>query len=135
MCTVLAYLYQLSFLHHCLRCREKQTGPGSVNAAHPAKQDSTQAGKSIDEFGCTTLFINSKDVQLILHNEDCDPLIKACGYLLSADIEEEGRREKFTSFCYPGTLPGQAFNFNEHGVVFTSNILCPGKIALPPYHF
>ena len=84
-----------------------------------------------DEFGCTTIFINSLERQLLLHNEDCDPLVKACGYLLTARVEEEGegQGEQFTSFCYPGTLPGLAFSVNQHGLAFTCNTLCPGEIA------
>lgn len=92
----------------------------------------SQTGQQIaagdPEFGCSSLFISCADTKLILHTEDQPPLVKKHGYMVSADISEEGHKEKFTSYCCPGLLPGLAFNVNHQGIVFTSNALRPAKL-------
>lgn len=85
--------------------------------------------KSIDNFGCSDVFINRPDLKVIVHNEDCDPLMKPYGYLLSADIEDDGVKEEFSAFYYPGYLPGCAFGFNVHGLTISVDGLYPDKIT------
>ena len=82
-----------------------------------------------EDFGCSDVFLNRPGYQYVVHNEDCDPMIKPYGYLLSADIEEDGRKEQFTSFCYPGFLPGCAFSFNVHGLTISINGLYPDHVV------
>ena len=70
----------------------------------------------------------SKSGKWILHNEDAWPESKYLAYLLTATIEEDGHIvEQFTSYCYPGTLPGGSFAFNQHGLTFAINAMACGK--------
>ena len=92
--------------------------------SHPSSDTPFQ-----ENFGCSDVFINRPGYQYIVHNEDCDPMIKPYGYLLSAEIEEDGLKEQFTSFCYPGFLPGCAFSFNMHGLSMSIDGLYPDYIV------
>ncbi|KAL8625613.1 hypothetical protein ACOMHN_043888 [Nucella lapillus] len=82
-----------------------------------------------ENHGCSDVFINRPGCQYVVHNEDCDPMIKPYGYLLSAEIEDEGMREQFTSFCYPGFLPGCSFGYNVHGLTISLNGLYPDHVV------
>ncbi|CAL1532154.1 unnamed protein product [Lymnaea stagnalis] len=90
--------------------------------------------------GCTDIFINRPTCKILGHNEDCDPKIKPFGYLVSFQILQdnlEEEEETFTAYCYPGVLPGTAFSFNRHGMVFSVNGLYPDFISetSPPRMF
>ncbi|OQV12691.1 hypothetical protein BV898_13012 [Hypsibius exemplaris] len=76
---------------------------------------------------CTTVFVNRDDAEIVGHNEDNDPGMKAHSYIVAAEIVADNGTlvEKFTAFTYPGTLPGNAFSFNRAGVVFTVNSESP----------
>nr|KAG5714096.1 hypothetical protein BaRGS_020424 [Batillaria attramentaria] len=120
------------FEHLFQLCIHEKIHPDSLASQHNAQSTegdfrpaSAEKERVRDEFGCTTVYLNRPDLKLLLHNEDCDPLIKPYGYLLTAHIEEDGVKEEFTSFCYPGCLPGRAMNFNKQGVVVTTNALYP----------
>ncbi|XP_069135522.1 beta-alanyl-dopamine/carcinine hydrolase-like [Argopecten irradians] len=78
-----------------------------------------------DNLGCSDIMINTPSLKLIGHNEDCDPQSKNFGYIISAHITEDDINEKFTAFSYPGSLPGNTFAFNYHGMVFACNGLYP----------
>ncbi|KAL3854885.1 hypothetical protein ACJMK2_014121 [Sinanodonta woodiana] len=88
--------------------------------------------------GCSTIFLNRPDVKILAHNEDCDPAIKPYGYLVNANVIEPGGKsgtvqcdeEHFFAFSYPGTLPGNAFGFNKHGLVFSMNGLYSKNASL-----
>ncbi|XP_076441243.1 beta-alanyl-dopamine/carcinine hydrolase-like [Babylonia areolata] len=88
-----------------------------------------QSQHTASECGCSTIFISSQETRLILHTEDNYPLLKKYGYLVSADIQDGDRTEKFTAFCHPGALPGRAFSVNHRGLAFSSNVLCPAYTA------
>ncbi|XP_013410379.1 uncharacterized protein LOC106173713 [Lingula anatina] len=58
------------------------------------------------------------------HSEDANPVMQNFCYILQVTIvsEKSGDEvENFTAFAYPGCLPGNAFGFNVHGLVFTAN--------------
>ncbi|XP_071081864.1 beta-alanyl-dopamine/carcinine hydrolase-like [Haliotis cracherodii] len=62
------------------------------------------------------------------HNEDGSPNAKTRAYILHAIIVNNVTgtvEEDFTSFTYPGELPGDAYGFNIHGVVLTMNAVLP----------
>lgn len=90
--------------------------------------ESTTIKPSADSCGCTTVLINNMNTKLHIHNEDSDSMVKPFGYLLSADIDEDGVKEQFTAFCYPGILPGRAFGFNMHGLTISVNSLSPLQV-------
>ncbi len=63
------------------------------------------------------------------HTEDAFPAADNHLYIVHADIREEcGRRERFSSLCYAGHLPGFCMNVNEHGFVYTINIIEPVRV-------
>ncbi|XP_059151917.1 beta-alanyl-dopamine/carcinine hydrolase-like isoform X2 [Physella acuta] len=105
----------------------------NILAKEPAK------AKVKEMAGCTDIFINKPTCKILGHNEDCDPKIKPYGYILSACIldDEDKEVENFTAYCYPGVLPGTAFSFNKHGMVFTVDGLYPNFIVpnAPPRMF
>ncbi|KAK7100352.1 hypothetical protein V1264_023322 [Littorina saxatilis] len=108
----------------------------------PSEAASEQAGAASqttppfqENYGCSDVFLNRPDFQLVIHNEDCDPMIKPYGYLLSVEVEEDGEegegkvKEQFTSFTYPGFLPGCAWSYNVHGLTISINGLYPDHIV------
>lgn len=83
----------------------------------------------LDSVGCSDLLINRPGQQLMIHNEDGYPMTKRYGYLLSAEIEENGLKEQFTSFCCPGGLPGYCWSFNAHGLANSIDLMCPTQVV------
>lgn len=80
--------------------------------------------QSVD--GCTTVFGPTQDGTLIAHNEDGFPQLRGHCALLHA-TPEAGLA--FTSFIYPGSLPGHTLAVNERGLVATVNNIRPRHIA------
>ncbi|MBD9679665.1 acyl-CoA--6-aminopenicillanic acid acyl-transferase [Pseudomonas sp. PDM18] len=79
--------------------------------------------QSVD--GCTTVFGPAAEGWLIAHNEDGLPSLEgACGLLQAAP--EQGMA--FTSFVYPGSIPGHTFAVNAAGLVSTVNNIRPANI-------
>jgi hypothetical protein len=79
--------------------------------------------QSVD--GCTTVFGPCADGWLIAHNEDGLPSLDgACGLLQATP--EHGMA--FTSFVYPGSIPGHTFAVNAAGLVSTVNNIRPTSI-------
>ena len=81
--------------------------------------------QSVD--GCTTVFGPTHTGTLIAHNEDGFPQLRGHCALLHA-TPEAGLA--FTSFVYPGSLPGHTLAVNERGVVATVNNLRPTQIPV-----
>ncbi|WP_407051024.1 C45 family autoproteolytic acyltransferase/hydolase [Methyloraptor flagellatus] len=84
--------------------------------------------------GCTTLLVPG-DEPLIAHNEDGDPAFRGACALVEARIDGG---PALTAFAYPGSLPGNAFGWNAHGLVATVNNVRPigmgvraGEAGLP----
>ncbi|KAK3580208.1 hypothetical protein CHS0354_017993 [Potamilus streckersoni] len=88
--------------------------------------------------GCSTVFLNRPDIKILAHNEDCDPAIRPYGYLVNVNVIEPGAKsgtvkcneEHFFAFSYPGTLPGNAFGCNKHGLIFSINSLSAKNACL-----
>lgn len=69
--------------------------------------------------GCTTLAGCTADGNLLIaHNEDGFPQLREDCALVNI-IPDEGLA--FTSFVYPGSIPGHTFAVNEKGIVNTVN--------------
>ena len=82
------------------------------------------------------------------HNEDNAALFKDLGYILEArytDPASPGKAgearytdpatpgkagEVITFYCYPGMLCGNAFGFNDKGVVMTQDALSPSNVNI-----
>ncbi len=79
--------------------------------------------QSVD--GCTTLFGPTPNGTLIAHNEDGLPQLRGHCALLHA-TPESGLA--FSSFIYPGSLPGHTLAVNERGLVATVNNIRPSSI-------
>lgn len=84
-----------------------------------------------DNPGCTSLLAVAEDrTRLVAHNEDgAGALDGHCAWV-------EARPEQglaFTSFAYPGMLPGHTFGCNAAGLVQTINHLAPqeNRVGLP----
>ncbi|WP_034388328.1 C45 family autoproteolytic acyltransferase/hydolase [Comamonas composti] len=69
--------------------------------------------------GCTTLQYPGP-LPLIAHNEDGDPAFGGHCAIAQISITNGGR---FTSFVYPGSVPGHTFAVTEAGMVMTVNNL------------
>lgn len=61
------------------------------------------------------------------HTEDAlPPALHHCYVVHAEIIESEGgavRHEKFSSLCYAGHLPGFCMSVNQHGLVFSINVI------------
>lgn len=81
---------------------------------------------------CSTVFVNNLDMQVLCHNEDTAPEVRATGYVLVCNVQgEDGVScEKFLSFCYPGIIPGNSMNYTGTGFALTINALYP-QLVLP----
>ena len=69
--------------------------------------------------GCTTVQIPGP-TPVIGHNEDGLPGFRGHAFLVCITPDDG---PSFTSFCYPGSLPGHTFGLNEAGLVQTVNNL------------
>ncbi|MDH4557070.1 acyl-CoA--6-aminopenicillanic acid acyl-transferase [Pseudomonas sp. BN417] len=79
--------------------------------------------QSID--GCTTMLGPTARGTLIAHNEDGFPQLRGHCALVSVSPEQG---LGFTSFVYPGSIPGHTFAVNEKGLVVTVNNIRPRAI-------
>ena len=70
--------------------------------------------------GCTTLLYTAakSSVAVIVHNEDGQPELD--GHCCWLSVRQENG-SKFSTFHYPGMLPGHTFSVNSHGLVQTIN--------------
>nr|CAH0106005.1 unnamed protein product [Daphnia galeata] len=87
--------------------------------------------------GCSSVMCNHENV-VLGHTEDAFAVAFNHLYIVHADITEEcGRHERFSSLCYAGHLPGFCMNINEHGLVYTINIIEPVRVHnnKTPRHF
>jgi len=69
---------------------------------------------------CSDIFVKHRFDIGFGHNEDASPAIKNTAYLVTIKVEG-GDSAKFMAYNYPGLLPGNAWGFNEHSVIFTCN--------------
>jgi hypothetical protein len=79
--------------------------------------------------GCTTVLLPGPE-PVIAHNEDGLPGFH--GHVFLADVTPVGA-PGFTSFCYPGSIPGHTFAMTEAGLVqAVNNIRLRGVVAGVP---
>ena len=88
---------------------EKQTG----NAADPGVH------------GCTDCLVLTSDAALIGHNEDGSPAGYGNMFVVRVAV---GDCPTFNALCYPGFLPGNAFGFNEFGILHSVNHVAPRQV-------
>lgn len=69
--------------------------------------------------GCTTVLIPG-ETPVLAHNEDGLPFFRGDSFILDATPQDQ---LGFRSFCYPGSIPGHTFAFNDAGLVQTVNNL------------
>lgn len=66
------------------------------------------------------------------HTEDALEVADNHCYIIHADITDSidgfEYREKFSALCYAGHLPGFCMSVNQHGLVFTINVVQPTHI-------
>lgn len=77
--------------------------------------------------GCTDCLVLTPDVALIGHNEDGTPAALGNMFVVRVRV---GHNPAFTALCYPGFLPGNAFGYNELGVLHTVNDVIPRQVRL-----
>ena len=83
-----------------------------------------EGATTLEAAGCTTVLSPARDGRpaIVGHNEDGEPELH--GHCFLVDVtQEEG--PAFTSFCYPGLLPGHTFAVTGHGLVQTINNIQP----------
>ena len=78
-----------------------------------------------DDFGCSTCSVATGNLIAFGHNEDGAAIYQQAMYLLELSIPGKPR---FTAFCYPGFLPGNAFGFNVAGICHAINNVRPHTI-------
>ncbi len=86
--------------------------------------------------GCTTIMRPARDGSdaVIAHNEDGAEELD--GHCFWVRVEPEGGDVPFTSFLYPGMLPGHTVAVNDAGLVQTINNIRPGDLKSGvPRHF
>ncbi|XP_014281924.1 beta-alanyl-dopamine/carcinine hydrolase [Halyomorpha halys] len=84
--------------------------------------------------GCSTVCLNEEHAEIIGHTEDAFKEVLNNVYIIKAHITESQPEEIFTAFCYAGLLPGYAMGFNNHGLIYSINIIGAkhlGKGKLP----
>ena len=67
------------------------------------------------------------------HNEDNAALFEDLGYILHARYTNAPSGElveEVTFYCYPGMLCGNAFGFNNKGVVMTQDAVSPSNVSV-----
>lgn len=80
--------------------------------------------------GCSSVCINEPNQEFIGHTEDAYKEVLNNIYILKAQITESQPEENFTAFCYAGLLPGYAMGFNNHGLVYSINIISARNLGL-----
>lgn len=73
------------------------------------------------EFGCSNSILLDEKHALLGHNEDGNIAFKN-SFLVTSKVDDGIR---WTAYTYPGFLCGNAFGFNEYGLVFAVNNVAP----------
>jgi hypothetical protein len=80
-----------------------------------------------DGVECSDCLVLNPDVAFIGHNEDGTSA--ALSQMFVVHVEPD-RSPDFTALCYPGFLPGNAFGFNEPGVMHTIDAVSPNQVRV-----
>jgi hypothetical protein len=88
-----------------------------------------QAGNSSApaDSGCTDCLALTPEAALIGHNEDGPPAGLGNMFVARIAVDE---CPTFHALCYPGFLPGNAFGFNDSGILHTINHVAPRPIKV-----
>ncbi|XKL59559.1 hypothetical protein PGB90_000575 [Kerria lacca] len=88
--------------------------------------------------GCSTICCNEPNTEILGHTEDANANTLGYFYLVSAHIienEPQGKwkttEERFISLCYAGHLPGFTMNYNQHGLVYSINVIHARQVYQP----
>jgi len=86
----------------------------------PLSDDAIPESAKHSPEGCTTLLYPAakSSVAVIAHNEDGPPELD--GHCCWLSVRQENG-SKFSTYHYPGMLPGHTFSVNSHGLVQTIN--------------
>ena len=86
----------------------------------PMSDDAISESAKHSPEGCTTLLYPAakSSVAVIAHNEDGPPELD--GHCSCFSVRQENG-SKFSTFHYPGMLPGHTLSVNSHGLVQTIN--------------
>ncbi|GAB6020421.1 hypothetical protein CHUAL_003116 [Chamberlinius hualienensis] len=81
---------------------------------------------------CSSVYVNNDHNYLLCHNEDTSAAVNGRGYVVAATVtnDKNDAINGIWAFCYPGTIPGNAFGFNSQGLVITANALYPKFLQL-----
>ena len=77
--------------------------------------------------GCTDCLVLTPDKALIGHNEDWPPSGLDNMFVVRVAVDDE---PVFRALCYPGFLPGNAFGFNEAGIMYTVDHVGPSQVRV-----
>ena len=77
--------------------------------------------------GCTDCLVLTPDAALIGHNEDGPPAGSGNMFVLRVTVDG---KPTFNALCYPGFLPGNAFGFNEFGILHSINNVAPRQVKV-----
>jgi hypothetical protein len=77
--------------------------------------------------GCTDCLVLTAESALIGHNEDGSPASLGQLYVVTVNLDEG---PTFSALSYPGFLPGNAFGFNQAGILHTVNHVAPRPIKV-----
>ena len=75
--------------------------------------------------GCTDCLVLTPDSALIGHNEDGSPAGYGNMFVVRVAVDD---CPIFNALCYPGFLPGNAFGFNEFGLLHSVNHVAPRQV-------
>ncbi len=75
--------------------------------------------------GCTDCLVLTPDAALIGHNEDGSPAGYGNMFVVRVAVDD---CPTFKALCYPGFLPGNAFGFNEFGILHSVNHVAPRQV-------
>ena len=77
--------------------------------------------------GCTDCLVLTAESALIGHNEDGSPASLGRQYVVTVNLADG---PTFSALSYPGFLPGNAFGFNQAGILHTVNHVAPRPIKV-----
>jgi hypothetical protein len=92
-----------------------------------ALEQQTRDGADTGGQGCTDCLVLTQDAALIGHNEDGSPAGYGNMFVVRVTVDDS---PTFNALCYPGFLPGNAFGFNEFGILHSINHVAPRPVKV-----
>ena len=90
-----------------------------------ALEQQTKSAADTDGKGCTDCLVLTPEAALIGHNEDGSPAGYGNMFVVRVAVDDS---PTFNALCYPGFLPGNAFGFNEFGILHSINNVAPRQV-------